>query len=443
MTAPTDLNWDRPLSYLKGSDVHLAGIDVYYDFDWFEMVGHRRRQFINGQCLAHVARTHCPAGKTAALVLTTEDVQPHPRENETHFYFVVNMREALNASGNAAETLYAKYLESEITRYAVFEELASNPEMIDAVLTVERVAGWLEEDENRRAQLEAQMGDDARNESDSIDVGKLVQSLRSLMDSDLDADLLAEVASAFGPGVDREHRLGVLRAMTEDAPGRLATSEVLAERTAERVADARAAMEAYQALLDDPTVNETRMQEFIEKNLWLLGLDYAKMTPQQRLLSGSMDFVLERFDGFQDVLELKDPRDPIVIVSSHHASGAAPPPSAFSLSPALALALGQVHSYRDRLTRYADATAELVGLPLSRDPWLTIVIGRLDQLAEHSRRVLTELNKSLHRVEVVPYDVLARRADAVLKNVEQYLFAAVEDRGDEVDAGELEEGTDD
>jgi hypothetical protein len=37
--------------------------------------------------------------------------------------------------------------------------------------------------------------------------------------------------------------------------------------------------------------------------------------------------------------------------------------------------------------------------------------------------VLAELNKSLHRVEVVPYDVLAKRALAVLSNVEKYLLA--------------------
>jgi hypothetical protein len=38
--------------------------------------------------------------------------------------------------------------------------------------------------------------------------------------------------------------------------------------------------------------------------------------------------------------------------------------------------------------------------------------------------VLTELNKSLHRVEVVPYDVLGMRASAILDNVERYLLDA-------------------
>lgn len=439
---PHGLDWESTLNHRTGSAVHLDGIDVYYDFDWPDVVGHNRSQFPNGQCLARVARAHCPHGKVPALVLTTEDVQPHPHETDTHFFFIVNMPEAVSAAGNAAETLYARYLESEITKYAQFEELASNPEMIDAVLSVERVANWLREDEKRREQLEDALGEDD-GELTQIDLPTLVQALRLLIDSDLDAEALSEIAAAFGPEVGRERRIGLLRAMTEDAVGRLATGEVLAERTAERVADARAAMAAYQALLDDPTSHETRMQEFIEKNLWLLGLDYAKMIPQQRLLSGTMDFILERFDGFQDVLELKDPQDPIIIVSSQPESGAAPPPSAYSLSPALALALGQVHSYKDRLTRHAEATEDLVGLRLSRDPWLTIVIGRADQLPRHSNRVLTELNKSLHRVEVVPYDVLARRADAVLTNVERYLLVSTEDTQDADARDDTEDGASD
>lgn len=67
---------------------------------------------------------------------------------------------------------------------------------------------------------------------------------------------------------------------------------------------------------------------------------------------------------------------------------------------------------------------ELYGLPHSRDPRLIIVIGKVDSLPEHRKKVLLELNKSLHRVEVVPYDVLAKRATAVLDNVELYLLAA-------------------
>jgi Shedu protein SduA, C-terminal len=425
------LDWDLPLSHRVGSAVNLDGIDVYYDFDWSGLIGHNRSQFTNGQCLARVARAHCPAGKTPALVLTTKDVQPHPVETDSYFFFIVNMPEALAATGNAAETLYARYLESEITKYAQIKELASNPEMIDAVLSVERVAGWLQEDPERRAQLDDAIGATREVAEREIDLETLVRALRSLMETDLDAEVLAQIADAFGPAVDRDRRVAVLRAMTQDVDGRYVTGEVFVERTADRIADARSAMAAYQARLDDPNSGETAMQAFIEENLWLLGLDYARMMPQRRVMTGRLDFILERYDGFQDLLELKSPQDPIIVVSTTPADGSAPPPSAYSLSPALAQVLGQVHSYRDLLTRYPEAAEELYGLRHSRDPRIVIVIGRADRLPEHSQRVLTELNKSLHRVEVVPYDVLARRAEAVLSNVEQYLLV-----GDAVSVGD-------
>jgi hypothetical protein len=66
----------------------------------------------------------------------------------------------------------------------------------------------------------------------------------------------------------------------------------------------------------------------------------------------------------------------------------------------------------------------LYGLAQARDPRLIIVIGKAASLQEHRQRVLLELNKSLHHVAVVPYDVLAMRANAMLNNVELYFDAA-------------------
>jgi hypothetical protein len=79
------------------------------------------------------------------------------------------------------------------------------------------------------------------------------------------------------------------------------------------------------------------------------------------------------------------------------------------------------------LTRDDETVARRFGLQHSRDPRVFIVIGR--DLPEHRAEVLRELNKSLHRVEIVPYDVLAARANTVLANVERYL--SVVEEGDE------------
>lgn len=58
-----------------------------------------------------------------------------------------------------------------------------------------------------------------------------------------------------------------------------------------------------------------------------------------------------------------------------------------------------------------------------------MIVPRANRLPEHSQRILTELNKSLHRVQVVPYDVLAKRADAVLNNIDKYLFVVRREGG--------------
>jgi len=53
--------------------------------------------------------------------------------------------------------------------------------MIEAVLPVERVAEWLREDANRRAQLQEALGVQDAAPLENVDVGALVPALRALM----------------------------------------------------------------------------------------------------------------------------------------------------------------------------------------------------------------------------------------------------------------------
>ena len=307
-------DWDAPLSYRRGGATFLNGIDIYFDFDWPTVCGHDRPQFKNGKCLARLAQDNCPDDKTAALLLTArDDIPDHTtRTTDTHFLLVVNLPNYLAwASGNVAISYYAESLQANITVMGQLEALSSQPGALETLLTVERVAEWMANDPERPEQLRAALSTNEPVASE-VDIPALIAALLALENLDLDADSIAAIASLFGPDVDRERRLELLRAVTEDPDGRYVTGEVFAERIADRVADARSAMAAYQDLLDDPDTTETDMQEFIEKNLWLLGLEYAKMAPKQRLLGGTMDFTLERYDGFQDVL---DPQDPIITVT--------------------------------------------------------------------------------------------------------------------------------
>jgi hypothetical protein len=67
---------------------------------------------------------------------------------------------------------------------------------------------------------------------------------------------------------------------------------------------------------------------------------------------------------------------------------------------------------------------EQYGLHQTKDPRAMIVIGRASQLTDFKTGILRELNKSLHRVEIVPYDLIGQRASVILDNVERYLDAS-------------------
>lgn len=237
---------------------------------------------------------------------------------------------------------------------------------------------------------------------------------------------VAERIAGIAARDDGDGRLELLWSLMDDQLGRHDAGRVLGARTGERLDDARRAADAFDALL--PTAGETEIQLFLEDNPWLLGLDYVQVRPRQTLARGAVDFLLERFDGFHDLLELKSPND--VLFEGGGPGDDVRPASAFRLSKPLSLALAQVHVYRDVLD-LEQAHERMYGLRHTRDPRITILIGRASQLNDQEARVLHELNCSLHRIEVIPFDVLAGRARAVLDTVEKYLIAAEPKPGDD------------
>ena len=418
--AAEDLSWDRTLNFRRGSPARLNSIELYYDFRWLDLFPDQRAQFKNGLALARLIQDGCPTGKTPALLLTARDsVEERIIQTDSHFVVVLNLpRYLAQATANAAESYYADRLG--------IQALAARPEVVTAVITqlsIDDIEAWASEDATTRFDQLRRIVGPAEPGATATTPADAVAALRSLQG--LDGEQVRMLTALFGEESEREARLQVLHAVTEDATGRYVTGEVLVQRTRERIADARLAMSAFQDLLDQPASDETDMQLFIENNLWLLGLDYADMRARHPIPRGTMDFILERFDGFHDLLELKSPNDPIIRAPAA-TDGIPPSPSAYSLSPALANALAQAHVYRDILTRNAPTVEDLYGLPHVRDPRLIIVIGKAAPLPEQSANVLRELNKSLHRVEIVPYDVLGARANAILDNVQRYLVAVEE-----------------
>jgi predicted outer membrane protein len=422
------LEWEPPLRYRRGARKRLRGIALFYDFPWNRYFPDRRAQFVNGQSLAGQVIEDCPPGLRPALLLSDRgDVEEGGRTTDDYYVVVVDFPRYLkSAEGNAAAAYLAQRLGPGITRAKSFSEVAqaSSEELADWLgdaLDADVLKHWIDGNTQRVELLRAvaeQAADPDEGASTTTDVARALAALETLQV--LDAEVAQAITELVTPETDPAARLELLRALTGDVDGRYATSEVLQERAHDRLADARAAADEFEELLRSS--GETALHEFLELNPWLLGLDYAQVRPRQQVPRGAVDFLLERFDGFHDLLELKSPDDAIFEL---HGRAEIPSPSSYRLSRALSLALAQVHAYRDIL-RHEEVTEELFGLPHTREPRITILIGQISEATEAEARLLKELNRSLHRVEVVPFDVLARRARAVLNNVERYLLAADE-----------------
>lgn len=253
VTLTLDLEWDVPLKRRQGGATHLDGIALYYEFEWRAVFPDERAQFKNGQCLAKFVRDSCPDDKTPALLLMDRDhVEEGARETDLHFVFVLNLPRYLRANADAALSYLASHLGSGVTRLSRLNELAAaaRPEVIRAVvgsqLNLEHIAEWASGNPERLEQLRgiAGAGDATRAEAS---LSETIAALEAL--GGIDAEGVAVIARLFGPGTERERRLELVRAVTDDPTGRYITGEVLAERTPQRVADARNAMAAYQACL--------------------------------------------------------------------------------------------------------------------------------------------------------------------------------------------------
>lgn len=160
---------------------------------------------------------------------------------------------------------------------------------------------------------------------------------------------------------------------------------------------------------------ESHLQDFITQNPLLLGLEYAEVRARQRLRLGELDFVARRHDGYHDLLELKGPNAEII----QFIGGPEKRPSSYSLAPKLANALAQVQLHREWIA--TSSHDERKYYEVSRDPRITIVIGRdIDLPNETARKILRQLNVSLHRTTVLPYDILADRAEAQLNSLIEF-----------------------
>jgi hypothetical protein len=372
--------------------------------------------------LANHVLADCPEGKTPALLLTTDpDANEELIETATEYVLIIRIEDFLRQSNpDAAAGYLARNVPLGITAIGRFADLANSPSRMAAFLErhldPELISLWATNDANRLVALHRVLSGITPPELAAVAVAEYIRGLPAL-----DLSVIEALIQIVADITDEEARLHLLKALTQDESGRTAMSQTLASRLEDRIEDVRRAAKGYGALLLTATSAETDFQNYFVRHPWLIGMDYVSVRPRFGIPRGQLDFILERYDGFHDVLELKDPQDPIITQKTRSTTGVPASSSQFSLSPDLANALAQVHDYRDILTGEESMISRRYGLQNSRNPRLMILIGKSSALTPERERILEQLNLSLHRVEIVPYDIVGRRAEAWLSNIEKHL----------------------
>jgi hypothetical protein len=411
------IDWELPLRQRQGARQRLGGLDVYYDFDWPTVFRHNRSTFPNGQSLARLVANECPAGKIPTLLLTGRtDVEPGLRVTAERHIVIVPIHDYLARAGfDAAATYYARLVGSRLTQLSALnsadftrDELAT---FLDRQLNADSLHTWAALSSSNRSVLAEVL---SRTEGSTNELSSLLGSVAHLSGEQI-ARLIDRLSTAGGQTAMTQ----MLTAATNSPEGREAATEMLYERLEDRIADARNQLASYRALIARSGVTETDVQRFLEQHPWIVGLVYVRARPRVEVPRGALDFVLDRYDGFFDFLELKGPEEPIVVCPPDDDSRPAPA-SAYSLGPALSKALAQAHLYRANLDE-SRGLAYQYGLNDTRQPRIMIVLGRGDELPRSAKEILRHLNLSLQRVEIVPYDLLAIRAEGWLNNIERLL----------------------
>ena len=409
-------NWQPALLERTGAPTLLRGISVYFDFEWQSVIGHNRATFPGGKRLAQEVKEGCPAGKKPCLLLTIqEDMEEGPLLTEDEHYIVVTQIQRYQRykptkravgyfaddSGLNAVTAARRALRRVTDDHQLDEVLATS-------ITSERLVRWAADNATRIAVLENAL----TSLREAFPIGD--DQPLGLLDDEEEVVLfpaIRRIMQAAEAGVIEK----LANELTSTPQGREAASGAMSKRLAVRIQDLRKTAREFRELLSRPGVTEPELQEYIEDNPFLLGFRYAQVLPAHKIPRGKVDFMVRRHDGYHDLLELKRPDCKIV----RFLGGDQTHPSSYSLSSELAQALAQAHLYREWLAITPDSAMKAqYGVERVRNPRVTIIIGLRSALpTPEAGTILDQLNLTLHRMEIIPYDVLADRAEIESDNL--------------------------
>jgi hypothetical protein len=161
------------------------------------------------------------------------------------------------------------------------------------------------------------------------------------------------------------------------------------------------------------TIGSDSWQRWVYNHDWLFGINYIQTIEKAKVsVSGSMpDYLFLTADHFVDVLEIKLPKEEVIMADSSH-------PGSYKWCPKTNEAIGQVVTYLGQIARLQTELGREIhrvyGIEVSFvKPRGFILIGKKDGWDKYKLEALRELNFALHGVEVLTYSDLLQRGQQI------------------------------
>ena len=170
------------------------------------------------------------------------------------------------------------------------------------------------------------------------------------------------------------------------------------------------AIQQYEAMLADD-LKEQKWQVWFEKNSWVLGSEFVRILDERQIDTANIsDFLMEAYDGFLDVIEIKRPEGKIRFWSEYLDHGNYVP------SMDLIKAITQASTYINEVEREANSVKflERVSYVKTIKPLCILIFGMSTGWAQKQKEAYRILNASYHNLTILTYDHVLERSKRVM-----------------------------
>jgi len=393
----SDLSWKNTLNHRVGEVYCLMEMDIFYDFNWYELFGHDHDKFPGGRKLAKLVKNQCPTDKIPAILLTIDsNANEESKITDTHFFVIVKIKNYL-----------LKFQEDTAATYFALKQLG-NHVIPTSDTNLLKVSKDIESNIKKIVELLTQI--DASDLQISNDVlipliDFIKENYSALLDPNktflsLDKPFCKENAKEIKKLFSLEDRGEILSFIVNNKIIARDIELGLVQSTKEK-----AILEFENFLLIDE-VEET-WQKWFEKNTWVLGTEFVRVLDERHIDTKNIsDFLVEAYDGFLDIVEIKRPGGSLDFWANSLDHG--------NYIPHINLikAITQASIYIHEIEQEADSNKFLKRVDNIKviKPRCILIYGRSNKWNPEQFEAYRILNSSYHNLTILTYDHVLQRA---------------------------------